>query len=176
MNPNPAELWAPPWSALWGPCTQSTHRPCVSTSLLLWVPMQSFLAAHSISSHSDKPGAAARGWCGSSAGGWGSLGRGVPTHGARPRLRDPVSTARNGTQGWRGNTCLSQRVLLALPISPGKIHRHIAFPSSQMDDAPGPRVHHKTGTPTPCLAQEPITLKEKEGERGRKTLSAYLRV
>lgn len=106
----------------------------------------------------------------------GSLSRGVPTHGAQPRLRDPVSTARNGTQGWRGNTCLSQSVLLALPIGPSKIHRHIAFPSSQMEDAPGPRVHHKTGTPTPCLAQKLITLKEKEGERGRKTLSAYLRV
>lgn len=58
---------------------------------------------------------------------------------------------------------LSQSFLLALCISPGNVCRHIAFPSRQTENAPGPWVHDKMGHTPPFLFCAGI--KYHQGER-----------
>lgn len=81
------------------------------------------------------------------------------------------------TRAGKAMPGLSQSFLLALCISPGNVYRHIAFPSQQTENAPGPWVHDKMGhTHPPCFVQELNTVKEKEGEHGRKMLYAFLSI
>lgn len=91
-------------------------------------------------------------------------------------LPEPQTTTRNGSQGWRAIPRVSQSSLSSPGIHPSNIYCHVLFLPRPMEDASGPQTLEKRRPLLPCFVQELVTLKQKEGERGRKMLYGVLRI